>query len=135
VLQADNFFTQFLISFLKLQNLESVAILALPIALSLSTISQVILLYFFLKKKIKSLKLLAICPKCFYLLLNSFLMGLALFFSLRFFNLFFNTSKVSGLFFQVGLSSFLSFVVYLVWGWAFKCFKPSRVLTCLKIHF
>ena len=135
VLRGDNFFIQFLISFLKLQNLKSVAVLALPIALTTSTILQTFLLYLLLKKKIKGLKIPLVFPKWFRLILANLLMGVFLFFALRFFNLFFNTNKVLGLFFQVGLSSFLSFVVYLVLGWAFKCFKPSRVLICLKIHF
>ncbi len=135
VLQEENFFTQFLISFLKLQNLKSVAVLALPMALTVSTILQALLLYLFLKTKIKSLKISLVLPKWFRLLVANLLMGIVLFFSLRFFNLFLNTNKVLGLFFQVGLSSFLSFVVYFVLGWAFKCFKPSRVLTCFKTHF
>ncbi|MBM4177507.1 murein biosynthesis integral membrane protein MurJ, partial [Candidatus Gribaldobacteria bacterium] len=134
ILENNNFLTNFLVSFLKLQNLKSVAVLGLPIALSITTILQVILLYLFLQKKIKGLKFSSICPKCYRLVLASFLTALFLFFALRFFDLFLNTAKVWGLFLQVGFASLFSFIFYLFLTWIFKCFKPSRVLTCFKSH-
>ncbi|MDO8436001.1 MAG: murein biosynthesis integral membrane protein MurJ [bacterium] len=76
-LSFPNFFHDFTINVLKLHGIENIAVIGLPLALSISGIFQFFLLLLFLKIKIKNLAFREIFLSAKRILLSSFLMALA----------------------------------------------------------
>ncbi len=113
-LKTANFFSQSLVSILKLQGLENISIIGLPLAYSISGIVQFFLLFWFLHKRIgitKQKEIFQTARKTFLATLPTIA---AAYFSLRLFDLFLETSTFVGIFLQTTGTSVIAVLVYLL---------------------
>jgi putative peptidoglycan lipid II flippase len=107
-----NFFQKTIIGVLKLQGINNVAVIGLPMALSISAVFQFSLLLIFLKKKLTDIKLREICFSLEKILLASFLMAAASFLSLRLVANFIETNTFFALLFQTAVSLVVGILVF-----------------------
>jgi putative peptidoglycan lipid II flippase len=78
-----NLFQEIIIRALKLQEISNIAVLGLPMALSISAIFQFFLLLYYLKKKLSDIKIREICFSLKKTIIASMLMAITSFLSLR----------------------------------------------------
>ncbi|MEA3453157.1 MAG: murein biosynthesis integral membrane protein MurJ [Patescibacteria group bacterium] len=117
-LNSVNFFSRLIIDILKLEGLDSVSIVGLPLAYSISGIFQFVLLFWFLHKKLGATKQKEILHTAGKAFLATIPMVAIVYFSLRLFDLFLKTSTFGGIFFQTlsaGLIASLTYVLFSFW--------------------
>jgi len=117
LLSSPNFFQQAVLGFLKLKDVSGVAVLGLPMALSVSSIVQCLLLLYFLRRKAKYLSFAFLKQGFGKIILASISMAVFVYFSLLAFGAIFNTRTVLGLSLQVILAFLVGVISYL-----FICF-------------
>lgn len=83
LLTSPNIFHELTIRILKLQGIDNISVIGLPLALSISAIFQFSLLLIYLKRKLSDIKLREICVSLEKIILASFLMAVASYFTLR----------------------------------------------------
>ncbi|MDO8639792.1 MAG: murein biosynthesis integral membrane protein MurJ, partial [bacterium] len=120
ILSSSNFFHDLIVSILHLQGIPSIAVIGLPLALSISGLAQFFLLLIFLKKKIGNIGSGEIISSLKIILLSSFLMALAVYFSLSLFAMFFELRTFFAVFFQALFAGIIGIVVYVVISLVFK---------------
>lgn len=108
-----NVFSSFIESFLKLEGLESIRIIGLALAFSLTGILQFILLLTFLCKKFGDLKLQKIWQSFQKIFLATILMIISTYLVLYLANNLVDTHTLVGLFIQTILAGLLGFLIYL----------------------
>jgi hypothetical protein len=108
----SNAFQKATVSFLKLQDINNVAVLGLPMALSFSAVFQFALLLFYLKRKLTDIKIREICFSLRKIVIASLLMSLASFFSLRLIAGIIETNTFFNLLLQTGISLAAGFLVF-----------------------
>lgn len=101
---------------LKLSGIENIAVVGLPLALSISGIFQFCLLLFFLRKRLGHIRLKEIQKSFSKVVASSFLMGAAVYFSLRFFAGFVQMETFWGVFIQTALAGLAGLAVYVLAG-------------------
>jgi len=114
LLEYSNFFQGFMIAGLNLQGIENITVIGLPLALSISGISQFFLLLVFLKKEIGDIKLNEIWNSFKKILTANILMVVAVYFFLQFVASFVNMQRFSGVFFQALSAAVIGVLVYLL---------------------
>ena len=116
LLTFSNFFRNFLETNLKLRGIENIAVVGLPLAYSITTIFQFILLLFFLYKKIGDFEIKKILDSLKKILISSFIMAVTVYFSLRFLVNFVSLKTFFGVLFQTALSAILGLSIYLIFS-------------------
>jgi len=124
LLSFSNIFQKITVNVLKLQEIQNISVLGLPMALSFSAIFQFLLLLVFLKKKLSDIKLREICSSLEKILLASFLMGASSFFSLRLIANFVETNTFIALLFQTAVSLLAGGLVF--W-WTLRLLKSPEL--------
>jgi hypothetical protein len=99
-----NIFQKITVSVLKLQEISSIAVLGLPMALSFSAIFQFLMLLFYLKKKLADIKIREIFFSLKKIVVASLLMALTSFLSLRLIAAAIETDTFFKLLLQTGVS-------------------------------
>jgi putative peptidoglycan lipid II flippase len=131
----SNLFQKIIVTVLKLQGIKNIAVLGLPMALSLSAIFQFFLLLIYLKRKLFDIKLREICSSLEKILLASFLMGVSSFFSLRLTANFMEINTFLTLLFQTATSLIIGGLVF--W-WTLRLLKspePEIIKSALLSRF
>lgn len=115
LLRSPNRAEDFLISFLKLQGIENIQVIGLPLALSLAGIVQFSLLFVFLARKIQEikLKLNEIYNSVFKIFLAGILMGFLTYLTLHFTAPFLNMQTFFGVFWQTTFAGLVGVLTYL----------------------
>ena len=114
LLSFPNFFQEFMINILKLQGIQNIAVIGLPLALSISGVFQFFLLLLFLKIKIRDIALREILSSVRRILLATFLMALTVFFVLYLAASFLDLKTFFAVFLQALLAGIAGVVVYIV---------------------
>jgi len=131
-----NVIKQWAAQFLKVNDLRELAVLGLPLALSLSTIFQFFLLLFWIKRRVGPLSLRKLSPSflkiAFSSLVASFLGYLSLYFTASFLA---TDKKVSALFLQLVFACFVSFGSYLFFSFLLRCKELKAICSSLKAQF
>lgn len=129
-LSFPNFFHDFTMNVLRLQGIENIAVIGLPLALSISGVFQFFLLLLFLKIKIKDIALGEILFSAKRILLSSFLMALAVLFTLYLVSNIVELKTFFAVFFQALLAGAAGIFVYILLSFflespELKIFKTS----------
>jgi len=110
----SNLFQEFIISALKLQGIQDISVIGLPLALSVSGIFQFSLLWLFLKRKTGNLGGGEILPFFGKILMASILMAIFTYLSLLFTAEFLNTKTFAGILIQTMIACFVAAAVYIL---------------------
>ena len=113
-LSFPNFFQELVVDSLRLTDITDVRLIGLPLALSLSSVCQFLLLLFFLKKKMGDLAGQEILRSFGKIMLAGFLMVPALYLALYALATFLNTNTTLGIFIQTAFSAIVGLAVYLL---------------------
>lgn len=120
LLTFPNFFRESIVNLLKLQGIEEIAIVGLPLALSLAGLFQFFLLLIYLKKKMKEIKLKAIWLSFQKIILASLLMASAVYFTLQLTSNFLDLRTFKGIFFQTSLAGLIGISFYILISFLLK---------------
>ncbi len=115
-----NAFSQTIAAILKIEGMKNIAVIGLPLAISISAILQLILLLIFLKRKLVNLR---IKDLFFFFVKITIAVLLTMFFSYfirQLFGGYFGNKRWLILFFQTGVISFLGLLIYLAICWILK---------------
>ena len=110
----SNFFQEFIINALKLQEIQDISVIGLPLALSVSGIFQFFLLLLFLKKKTANLKVGEILQSLKKILTASLLMAIFTYLSLLFTGGILNTRTFTGILIQTIIACLVAAAVYIL---------------------
>jgi len=120
LLKFSNVFSDFFASFLNLQDLKGIAVIGLPLALSLAGVVQAVLLLVFLYKKIGDFELKVIVDSLKKILAAAFLMAAATYATLYALAPHLNMQTFVGVLTQTILASGVGTLVYLCMVWLFR---------------
>ncbi len=120
------------IDLLKLKGVQDIAVIALPLAVSIAALVQFFLLCLFLKKKIKELNFSKIYQSFLKIFVASLLMGIVVYLFLNLFAFFFATNTVLHLLVQVTVSGLIGIVSYLFFSLSLGCREPRIIWSSLK---
>jgi putative peptidoglycan lipid II flippase len=109
-----NFFQVFLINNLKLQGIENIQVIGLPLAMSISGLFQFFFLLIFLRKKIGDIKLKEICQSFKKIIIAAILMGVFAYLSLQITANFVNMQTFWGVLTQMVLAGIIGISVYIL---------------------
>ena len=135
VLASFSFFRNMLVSFLNLRGVENVSVLGLPLALSVSLVFQFLLLFLFLKKRIKEFNFGAILPSFSKIVVCSLLMGIFVYISIFSLSLFLKTNTAFGIFVQGAASALIGGAFYLLLTYFIGLSEPREIFFALKNQF
>lgn len=145
LLKSSDIFQGFMTGFLKLQGIENIQVIGLPIALFLSGIFNFFLLSIFFYKKIAKLgfeikEILLTEIREVYRSLKKILIGSALmifftYFALRVVALFVNMQTFLGVFFQTSLAGFFGIFVYILIAYFLKSSELREVKSSILKQF
>lgn len=135
LLSFPNFLQDITISFLELKNIKDISVIALPLALSLSTIFQFFLLILKLKKKLKFLEFSEIHSSLKKILASGLLMAILAYSILNIFALFTDANTISGLFLQLLLTSLIAISFYFAATFSLKLEESKIIFAFLKTRF
>ena len=110
----SNLFQEFIINALKLQGIQDISVVGLPLALSISGIFQLFLLLFFLRKKTTDFRANEILQSFGKILIASVLMAIFTYFSLFFIAGFLNTTTFAGILIQTITACLAASAVYIL---------------------
>jgi len=108
----SNLFQEFMVGALKLQGIQDISVIGLPLALSASAIFQFSLLMLFLKKKTAGLKAGEILASLGKIIIASILMVIFTYLSLLFTAEFLNTRTFTGILIQTMVACLVAIAVY-----------------------
>jgi putative peptidoglycan lipid II flippase len=124
LLSFDGAFKSFFIGFLKLEGIENIAVVGLPLAISIASIFQFLLLLFYLKKEMGRIKLMEVLKSLKKIIIATVFMAAATYFSLLIINPFVDNTTVVGLFIQTAFAFLAGLAAYI----ASACFlKMSEI--------
>ncbi len=112
ILSSTNYFSNFMENILKLQGIENIAVIALPFAISIASIVQIILLLIFLYKKIGDFRVKEILNSLIKILIASILMSVGAYFSLKILAEIVNMQTFLGVFLQTLISGLFAVLIY-----------------------
>lgn len=135
LLSSPNFFQQAVTGFLKLKDVSGVAVVGLPMALSVSSIAQCALLLFFLKKKNKYLSFAFLKKGLGKVILASISMAVFIYVALLGFGAIFNTRTVLGLSLQLSLAFIVGAFSYLFMCFMMRCKELKNIWLSISIQF
>jgi putative peptidoglycan lipid II flippase len=135
LLKFPNSFQEFLINILKLQGIKNIAVIGLPLALSISGISQFSLLLLFLQKRIGEIKLKEIWQSFKKIILATLLMMVATYFTLYFFDNFITTQTFLGLFIQAISAGIIGVLVYILITYLLKSPELKTIKSAILRQF
>jgi len=127
ILNRVNAFSGIFSAILKLNGIKGIAVLGLPLAFSISSIFNFVLLMKFFNKKNKEYNSKKIFESVFKILISCVLMALVVYGLLRVFDLVFDTTTFIGLLLQVGISTLIGIGIYFLSSLGFKL-SESMVL-------
>ncbi len=130
VLSFPNFFSNFAEDILRLRGIENIAVIGLPLAISIAGILQFILLSFFLYKKIGDFGVKEILNSLNKILIASILMTGSAYFLLKILADFVNMQTFLGIFFQTVVAGLVGILVYSLTAFYLK----SPELESLKFY-
>lgn len=136
VLEFENAFQNFLISFLDLQGIKENSVIGLPLALAVSGIFQISLLLILLYKKIGDFRIKEIFESFIKILASSVLLGLACYFVRQIVANFVNMQTFYGIFSQAALASAAGIIVFIISAFALKSpeIKALKTVISRKIN-
>jgi len=120
LLKFDNVFYRFFANILNLQDIENIAVIGLPLAVSLSAIFQAVLLLLFLKRKITDFPLEEISLSFKKIISASFLMSGIVYLVLFLISTGLNVLTVQGILIQAVLATITGVLSYWFFGYLFK---------------
>jgi putative peptidoglycan lipid II flippase len=109
-----NFFSSLMVRWLKISSVADVRVIGLALAVSLSSLFQFSLLFFFLKKRIKELPLNEIRKSGINVFLGSLVAGQACYLGLRLATLFVELETFWAVFFQLSIAGTIGVSAYLL---------------------
>lgn len=112
LLKFQNLFSSFFINLLKLKGIEKISAIGLPLAFSVATIFQFVLLLIFFQKRIGDFDKKEIFASLKKIILASIFLIFLTYFSLYFWANFFNTHTVFGILFQTILAGSAGLISY-----------------------
>lgn len=121
-LRFPNFFSKITASSLKLESVEGITVVGLPLALSIAGIFQFLFLLIFLKKKIGRIGLKEIFKSFLKIILASFFMALAVF-------LIFNS--FSGILTKTVFAAISGILTYIIFAFFLKCSELRTVFSSI----
>jgi len=107
-------FHQFFVKFLRLEGIENIAVIGLPLALSLAVSIQSVLLFFFLHRKIGDFRIGGILKSFSKILIAAVVMGIVSYFVRSFSSFFVEMNTFWGVFVQTLVTGLIGVLVYLV---------------------
>lgn len=110
----SNYFESFFKDIFNLENIRDIAVLALPLSVSLAGIFQFLLLLLYLKKRMGAIKALEIWHSFGRVLLGTLLMALSTYSILKISVVWIDTRTFNGLLFQTLFSAFIGALVYIL---------------------
>jgi len=120
LLSFGNFFSDFWIGFLKLQGVGNLAVIGLPLALSVSALFQFFLLLFFLRRRIGRMKLKQVLHSLKKILIATALMAAVVCLVLRAAALYVCLNTFWGVFLQTLAAGSMGFLVYFLSAYYLK---------------
>ena len=135
LLSFSNAFQEFMINALKLQGIENIQVVGLPLALSIAGIFQFALLLIFLTKKIGSTKLKEIWSSFQKIILAGVLMAAAVYLTIWFGANLVNMATFSGILIQTVLAGLAGIFVYLLVAWLLKSSEISAIKSSIFQQF
>ena len=135
LLSNPNFFQQAVSGFLKLKDVSGVAVVGLPMALSVSSIVQCFLLLFFLKKKAKYLSFSFLKKGLGKIILASISMAVFMYVALLGFGEIFNTRTVFGLSLQLASAFVVGVFIYLLMCFLMRCRELKNIWLSVLTQF
>jgi len=109
-----NFFQEFMINFLKLKGIKNIAVIGLPLALSISGVFQFSLLLISLARRISDIRLKEIWHSFKKIIVATFFMGFSIYVSLRVIANFVNMQTFFGVFCQAVIASLVGIFIYIL---------------------
>jgi len=134
-LNSPSFLQGKIVSFLKLKGIQSVSVLGLPLALSISSICQFFLLVSFLKRKTKILDFRRIYLSFLKILVSAILMAILVYLTLQISSLFLATNKVSGIFLQAFFAIVVGIFSYGLLSYFLKLKEPKIIWSSIRAQF
>ena len=135
LLKFPNAFGNFLIKIFSLSGIQDIAVLGLPLAFSLTGISQIILLMIFLYKKIGDYKLKEIFNSFSKILIASILMIIGIYLVLYLISPFLNLQTFLGVFWQTLIVGLAGALVYLSATFFLKSPEIDSIKSSILRHF
>jgi len=120
LLKFDNVFYRFFANILNLEDIENIAVIGLPLAVSLVAIFQAILLLLFLKRRITDFPLKEIVLSFKKILLASVLMSVIVYLTLFLISLNLNVLTVLGILIQAVIAMLVGVLSYWFFGYLLK---------------
>lgn len=120
------------VDILKLRGLQEVAVIALPLAVSIAALVQFGLLCFFLKRKIKEIDFSRIYQSFLRIFVATLLMGIVVYLLLNLFAVFFPTNTAIAILAQLVFSGGIGLLSYLFFSLSLGCREPAIILSSLK---
>ncbi len=114
LLRSSGIFQEFMINILRLQGIKNIAVIGLPLALSISGIFQFSLLLIFLKKRVSEIKLEEIWQSLKKILTATFLMGIFVYLALWLAANLVDTKTFSGIFIQTMTAGIIGILTYVL---------------------
>ncbi len=128
ILNRVNVFSEIFSSIFKLSGIKSFAVLGLPLAFSLSSIFNFVVLMKFFHKKVKGYDTKAIFDSVSKILISCVLMAVIIYGLLQVLNSIFNTATFVGLFLQVAISAIIGIGIYFLISLAFRLSESMTIV-------
>jgi len=112
ILNYPNYFQGFITKVLLLQKIDNISVIGLPLAFSIDSILQLVLLAFFLYKGIGDFKLKEILNSFLKILTASVFMAIGVCFIISFLSFHLNTQTFFGIFWQTAIAVFVGVLIY-----------------------
>ena len=135
LLGSSSFIQERMIDFLKLRGIQDISIIGLPLALSFSSIIQFILLFVFLRKKVKILDFKKTYKSILKILISTLLMGIIVYIGLYISSAFLPMDKVLGILSQIFIATILGILSYGFFSFLLKCEEPRRIWSSILTQF
>ena len=114
LLTSFGFFRNFFVSILKLQGIQNIEVIGLPLALSLASLFQLILLLIFLSQKMGGFEVKKNLQSLSKILAASIIMIVPAYFIRQMLPGFFSISTLPGIFLQTALSALIGVLIYIL---------------------
>jgi putative peptidoglycan lipid II flippase len=135
LLSFEGVFRNFFIGFLKLEGIENIAVVGLPLAVALASIFQFLLLVFYLKKEIGRMKLLEVLKSLKKIIIATIFMAIATYFGLLIINPFIDNTTVVGLFLQTSFACLAGLMVYIAVAYFLKMPEIKNICSSVVDQF
>jgi putative peptidoglycan lipid II flippase len=132
ILRFENVFSGFVINILKLESIQEIAVIGLPLALSLSAIFQFFLLLIFLKKKIVEMSFIEVKRSLIKIFTASLLMAVIVYFLLKIAANFVDMQTFLGVLLQSSLAAFIGLSVYFISALVLGSPEIKTILSSIK---